>query len=116
MILPALAFAFAAFCVWITVRIVNRCERWAKRTLAAAVALPVLYVASFGPVAWISFQAEVGHQTIEFVYRPLCILAAKNEKFRCGLSWYIRIGPIQPWAPIFDTSGFGWVRPQDEDN
>ena len=28
--------AFAAFCVWLTVRIVNRRERWAKWTLAVA--------------------------------------------------------------------------------
>jgi hypothetical protein len=35
-LLPALAVAFAAVCVWLTVRIVNRRERWAKWTLAAA--------------------------------------------------------------------------------
>lgn len=40
-ILPALAIAFAAFCVWLGVRIFNRRERWAKRTLAALVGLPV---------------------------------------------------------------------------
>ena len=51
-ILPALAVAFAAFCVWLTVRIVNRRERWAKWTLAAVVSLPVLYVASYGPACW----------------------------------------------------------------
>src|SRR5580765_2867040 len=46
--------AFAALCVWLTVRIVNRRERWAKRTLAAVVGLPVLYVASTGPVNWLA--------------------------------------------------------------
>jgi hypothetical protein len=48
-VLPALAVAFAAFCVWLTVRVVNRRERWAKWTLAAVVGLPLLYVLSFGP-------------------------------------------------------------------
>jgi hypothetical protein len=43
-VLPALAVAFAAFCVWLTVRIVNRRERWAKWTLTA-----VLAVAFLGP-------------------------------------------------------------------
>jgi hypothetical protein len=33
-VLAILAVAFAAFCVWITVRIVNRREWWAKWTLA----------------------------------------------------------------------------------
>src|SRR5437899_2862266 len=43
----------AAFCIWLTVRIVNRRERWAKRTLAAVVGLTVLYVLSFGPACWL---------------------------------------------------------------
>ena len=48
-----LGVAFAAFCVWLVVRIVNRRERWAKWTLvAAAVGLLVLYVASLGPACW----------------------------------------------------------------
>lgn len=49
--LPIFGLIFAAFCVWLAVRIVNRRERWAKWTLATIVGLPVLYAASFGP-AW----------------------------------------------------------------
>jgi len=52
-LLSAPALPFAAFCIWLGVRIVNRRERWAKWTLAATLALPVLYVASFGPACWI---------------------------------------------------------------
>ena len=44
--LPTLAVAFAAFCVWRTVRIVNRRERWAKWTLAVVVGMPVLVIAA----------------------------------------------------------------------
>src|SRR5512144_358113 len=51
-LLPALAVAFAAFCVWLTVRIINRRERWAKWTVVAVVGLPVLYILSFGPACW----------------------------------------------------------------
>ena len=47
--------AFAAFCVWLAVRIINRRERWAKWTFAASVVgLPVLYIASFGPACRIA--------------------------------------------------------------
>lgn len=38
------AITFTAICVWLTVRVVNRRERWAKRTLALTILLPVLYI------------------------------------------------------------------------
>ena len=57
-VLPALAVAFAAFCIWLTVRIVNRREQWAKWTLAAVVGLPVLYVLSFGPAHVLSWPSS----------------------------------------------------------
>jgi hypothetical protein len=42
--LSVFGIAFVAFCVWLTVRIINRRERWAKWTLAGVVGLPLLYV------------------------------------------------------------------------
>jgi hypothetical protein len=56
--LSILGVAFAAFCVWLTVRIVNRRERWAKWTLAG-VALPVVYLLSVGPVIWLQAHRAV---------------------------------------------------------
>jgi hypothetical protein len=50
-LLTILAVTFAAFCVWLTVRIVNRRERWAKWTLACLlIGTPAMYLGSFGPV------------------------------------------------------------------
>jgi len=52
-LLTTLAVALAAFCIWLTVRIINRKEKWARWTLAGTiVGVPVLYVASFGPACW----------------------------------------------------------------
>ncbi len=52
-ILSAAGVVLAALCIWLTVRIVNRRERWAKRTLAALIVLmPIFYLASFGPECW----------------------------------------------------------------
>jgi hypothetical protein len=52
-ILVALSLALAAFCVWLLVRIVNRRERWAKRTAVGGIAsLPLFYLLSFGPACW----------------------------------------------------------------
>jgi hypothetical protein len=51
----AIAFAifgvsYAAFCIWLTVRIANRRERWAKRAAVAAAFVPLLYALSSGPL------------------------------------------------------------------
>lgn len=63
-----IAIAFVATCVWLTVRIVNRRERWAKRTLAVVVGLPALYLASFGPACWIASRLDIRGQTIPRMY------------------------------------------------
>ena len=74
-ILPALAVAFAGFCVWLTVRIVNRRERWAKWRLVAVVGLPALYVASFGPACWVSSHTNSTARVVSIVYEPLMKLS-----------------------------------------
>ena len=59
-VLPALAVAFAAFCVWLTVRIINRRERWAKWTaVALLVGAPPLYLLSWGPTCWLASRGYV---------------------------------------------------------
>src|SRR5579872_1609403 len=63
--------AFAAFCVWLTVRIVNRKERWAKWTLAAAVAVPALYILSFGPTCWVSSRLQPSGKAVSAIYSPI---------------------------------------------
>lgn len=37
----------------------------------AAVVLPVLYVASFGPACWISSRAQPSGEIASIIYRPL---------------------------------------------
>jgi hypothetical protein len=71
---------FAALCVWLTVRIVNRRERWAKWTLVVIVGLPVVYVASFGlacrlaavPFTRYPGAAQIPRTAWMNTYRPLC--------------------------------------------
>ena len=66
---PALAVAFAAFCVWLAVRNINRRERWAKWMLAVVIGVPVLYVASFGPAFWwLSTEIESGFLVSRFYW------------------------------------------------
>ena len=87
-LLPALAVAFAAFCVWLGVRIVNRRERWAKWALAGVVGVPVLYIASFGPAIRSATRSELPLETVVRIYRPLFSLTSKSDIARNAMNWY----------------------------
>jgi|SRR5579863_385320 len=84
-LLPTLAVAFAAFCVWLTVRIVNRKERWAKRTLGLAIDLPDLYLASFGAACWFAEESCSTHGDVmccvPHAYWPVGWMATRGPGF-----------------------------------
>ena len=105
--LSIFGIAFAAFSVWLGVRAYNRPEQWAKWTLACAVGLPVLYVASFGPACWIADRELLSEYTVEFVYRPavsLCITSG-SQRLRDALLWYRRLipNPQRKWSTAEDV-------------
>ncbi len=54
-VFSAIVAALAAFCVWLGVRIVNRREKWAKRT-AVVLALVLVYPMSMGPILWLDLH------------------------------------------------------------
>jgi hypothetical protein len=62
--------ALVAFYVWLTVRIVNRRGRWAKWTLVV-VAIPSLYVLSFGPACWATDAGLIGVNQAAAIYLPV---------------------------------------------
>jgi hypothetical protein len=98
-VLPALGVAFAAFCVWLAVRIFNRRERWAKWTLAAVVGVPTLYIMSFGPACWISSRVTVGVPVVNVVYLPMMRIENVSPEFiQDGILWYSRIGSARGWC------------------
>jgi hypothetical protein len=87
--------AFAAFCVWLTVRIVNRQERWATWMLAAAIALPLLYLLSFGPVCWMTAPIEFRDRRAVLVprfYFPIGYAASQSNVLYDVISWYAYTG------------------------
>jgi hypothetical protein len=90
---------FAAFCIWLTVRIVNRRERWAKWkvTLAAVVGLPVLYVASFGPACSWADHHRTRKQVLKHFYRPLARTAWMNPTCLALLTEYGQQWPGAGW-------------------
>ena len=73
-LLPALAVAFAALCVWLGVRIINRRERWAKWTLVGILSLLALYPFSCGPARCLYLKTgapEWAWSVIDPIYDPL---------------------------------------------
>jgi hypothetical protein len=101
-LLSTLAIAFAAFSVWLTVRIVNRRERWAKWMLAVVLVVPVLYVASFGPACWMSSRTRKGNELLPTFYRPIvaCLLIETPPIGRL-FRWY---------ADLCSAKNWGWFR------
>ena len=70
-LLAAIGIAYAAFCVWLAVRIVNKRERWAKWALAVAIGMPVPYVLGIGPVVWLVEHRLLSETAAETIYWPL---------------------------------------------
>jgi hypothetical protein len=52
---------YAAACVWICVRLLNRRERWSKCVALALAVTPLLYVLSSGPISMVAFHSRVVH-------------------------------------------------------
>jgi hypothetical protein len=84
-LLPALAVAFAAFCVWLGVRVYNRRERWAKWTLAAICGCVFGYPLSAGPILLINVHFLGESQVIDALYHPLFWLAESGPEWSATL-------------------------------
>jgi len=113
-LLSVIGVTFAAFCVWLSVRIVNRRERWAKCALAAVIGVPVLYAASFGPACWISSQTldrgdRIGAQTVNMMYQPILSLAWSGPSIvQSPIVWYARLWSSDRWAFGYVSGSVRW--------
>ena len=73
-IMSTLGVSFAALCVWLGVRIISRRERWAKWTLAIALALVLIYPLSFTPFYWLASKFDTPmwvYSGLDLLYVPL---------------------------------------------
>jgi len=116
-LIPTLVVVFAAFCVWLTVRIVNRKEGWVKWMLATVIGLPVLYVASFGPACWIVSRQGTEEGRIPRIYWPIGAAALRAPNFVLSSHvWYSTIGMRKetdiaiPFDPFEADSITAWLR------
>ena len=79
--------AFAAFCVWLTVRIVNRRERRAKWTLAGVIILPTLYVLSVGPAMWLCGGEKSMPEWLLAIYWPFRVIPDGPDFIEDAFVW-----------------------------
>jgi len=110
-VLPALAVAFAAICVWLGVRIINRRERWAKWTLATSILVSILYVLSFGPVCWITSRMNYGATGIPVIYKPICLsLDRLPSPVSRSTQWYAGALAADDWffGIVDDVNDWRW--------
>jgi hypothetical protein len=80
-----LGAAYAAFCLWLAVRFINRRERWAKRTIVGVAALTIaLYPWSWGPSIFVceKYGSPSWMVTAMEVYRPMVFAVKKWGRSR----------------------------------
>jgi hypothetical protein len=83
------ALIVALTCVWLTVRIVNRRERWAMWTAVFLVLLAILgYLLSIGPAAIWATQHRVKAADFTRFYAPLRMAANECVLLDEFLDWY----------------------------
>ncbi|HLJ12814.1 MAG TPA: hypothetical protein VKU82_16575 [Planctomycetaceae bacterium] len=84
---------FAVLGIWLTVRIINRREKWAKRAAAMLVAAFVGYPLSYGPFCW--FAVYVGPDWTRsmwvVLYWPLEFIAGERGAMREILDWWLSL-------------------------
>jgi hypothetical protein len=104
---PVVGVAIAAFCVWLAVRILNRHERWAKRT-AMLLVVVMAYPASFGPACWISSRTNFGRSLVSAAYRPLTWTFGDPQSIRSPQREKIG-ATLQSYSRLLANDGWGWL-------
>lgn len=81
MLFSGLGVTFVAFCIWLTVRIANRRERWAARMAYGLVAVLLAYPLSLGPAHLIecSIDHPYVYRLMHVAYRPLALICRRSE-------------------------------------
>ena len=107
LVLAATGVAFAAFTMWLAIRIINRRERWAIWTAVAIFALAT-YPVSFGPACWITSRTNAGASAVPTIYRPMVWVMCRSYRIFHILDSYARLGSPASWS-WSDWSGGTWT-------
>jgi hypothetical protein len=106
-LLAVLAMTFAAFAVWLAIRIINRRERWAKWTAVALVLIAITgYPLSMGPVVVFVPYLYLRADDFTRFYYPIYWVSYRCElvddivfDWYCGYLWEDRF--VRAWQECF---------------
>jgi len=89
-IFPACGVALASFCVWLTVQIINRRDRWPKWVAVALIVSAVVgYPLSIGPVAVLAPVLRIRADEFYWFYYPIYWASCKSERVdEFVFAWY----------------------------
>jgi len=116
---PIFGVVLTGFCLWFGVRVFNRKERWAKRTVLAMLIVFPLYIASLGPASWLaSWGVSPLNPTAKFYLPMFCAVdhtpLQVDPWITDALAWYTRVGEKsdgQIYGRLYDESGAWELRP-----
>jgi hypothetical protein len=106
-ILPALSVSTAAFFIWLTIRIVNRRDRWAKWAAAGLILLVVAaYPLSMGPVLVFAPDLRIRADDFSRFYYPIYWVSYRSKivdevvfDWYCEYVWQDRF--VSLWLECF---------------
>jgi hypothetical protein len=89
-VFAALGVAVAAFSIWLAVRIVNRRERWAKRTMVILIGFLLGYPLSAGPAVWLFVHVLPNSSlpVINAIYAPMVSVIPRSQLTNDAGTWY----------------------------
>lgn len=90
-----LEVGFAAFAIWLAVRIVNRREKWARWTAGCLAVVLVAYLFSYGPACWVTARPRFGVVKgfdAMVIFWPLGRAAQHKTSFGGVVRWWMLTG------------------------
>lgn len=77
---------------------------WVLRLFVVVLALPVLYVGSFGPACWATSRTGIGATQLARLYWPIVwqfhdpLVEEEGTPLEDALKWYANLGAAQGWC------------------
>jgi hypothetical protein len=83
-VIPVLGAALATFCIWLTVRVINRKERSAMWAIILLAGVPLTYALSLPAAAWLVTKRAIPRRSAAIFYDPILRQVRKSPEWIRG--------------------------------